>query len=64
LPILPVTLVGTRDVLPADSLRLTPGRVRMVLHTPIPAADRDPRRLLEETRARIASALPDKLQAA
>ena len=35
MPVLPVTVIGTRDVLPSDSLRLRPGRVRVVLHEPI-----------------------------
>jgi 1-acyl-sn-glycerol-3-phosphate acyltransferase len=64
LPVLPVTLVGTREILPADGLRLAPGRVRMVIHAPLPAVDRDPRELLAESRSVIAAALPDSLQAA
>ena len=35
LPILPVTIVGTRDVLPSDSLDLKPGRARLIIHPPI-----------------------------
>lgn len=38
LPILPVTLVGTRDVLPSHSLALFPGRARLVFHPPIDTA--------------------------
>lgn len=34
LPILPVTIIGTRDILPAKSLRIRPGRVRLVIHPP------------------------------
>ncbi len=36
LPVLPVTVTGTRDILPADTLRLRPGRVRVRFHEPIP----------------------------
>ena len=35
MPLLPVTLVGTRDILPARTLRLCPGKARMVIHPPI-----------------------------
>ena len=35
LPILPVTLIGTKDILPTDSLNLLPGKVQMIIHEPI-----------------------------
>ncbi len=35
LPILPVTVINTRKVLPPDSLNLLPGRVKMIIHPPI-----------------------------
>ncbi|TVR97040.1 MAG: 1-acyl-sn-glycerol-3-phosphate acyltransferase [Wenzhouxiangellaceae bacterium] len=35
LPVLPVTVIGTRDVMPADSLRISPGTVRLHIHPPI-----------------------------
>lgn len=38
LPILPVTVVDTRDILPAGSLRIRPGRVHMVVHPPLATA--------------------------
>ncbi len=34
--ILPMTVIGTRDVLPADSLRVRPGTVRLKIHPPVP----------------------------
>ncbi len=34
LPILPVTVLGTKNILPADSLDLMPGRVKMIIHEP------------------------------
>lgn len=35
LPILPVTIVGSRNVLPARSLKLFPGRAKLIVHDPI-----------------------------
>lgn len=35
LPILPVTILGTRNILPPDSLSLFPGRVEMTIHPPV-----------------------------
>ena len=35
LPILPITIVGTRDILPTDTVDLFPGRARMIIHKPI-----------------------------
>jgi 1-acyl-sn-glycerol-3-phosphate acyltransferase len=65
IPLLPITLVGTRDVLPARRLRLFPGKVRMVIHPPadpagLPVPHTD--ELLQRTRAIISSAMPSELQ--
>jgi 1-acyl-sn-glycerol-3-phosphate acyltransferase len=61
IPLLPVTVVGTREILPARSLRLFPGTARMVIHPAVEtrglgveAVDD----LMARTRAIIASALP------
>jgi 1-acyl-sn-glycerol-3-phosphate acyltransferase len=65
LPLLPVTLVGTRDIVPAKSLRLFPGTARMVIHPPIETAGMtidQLEALMERTRLTIASALPQELQ--
>lgn len=35
LPVLPVTIVGTRDVLPSDGIDLKPGSARLIIHPPI-----------------------------
>ncbi len=35
LPVLPVSVTGTREVLPADTLRLRPGRVKVRFHDPV-----------------------------
>ncbi|HDP80564.1 MAG TPA: 1-acyl-sn-glycerol-3-phosphate acyltransferase [Spirochaetes bacterium] len=34
-PILPVTIINTRNILPPHTLRLFPGRVKMVIHPPV-----------------------------
>lgn len=63
--ILPVTIVGTRDLMPSHAIAVHPGRVQLHIHPPIPTAgleyaDRD--RLREHTRATIAAALPANLR--
>ena len=58
--ILPVTLNGTPDVLPAKALSISPGRVEMVVHPPISVQGcglDDIPRLLKKSEATIASAL-------
>ncbi len=40
-PVLPMTVVGTRDVMPADSVRIRPGRVRLVIHPPVRTEELD-----------------------
>jgi 1-acyl-sn-glycerol-3-phosphate acyltransferase len=64
LPILPVTISGTREVLPARGVRSTPGaRVRVTIHAPIdpqryvPEGKRGRTRLSDDVRAVIESAL-------
>lgn len=60
--ILPVTVVGTRAVLPAKGARITDGcRVRVVVHPPVdPSAYGEQRRddLIARVRAAIESTLP------
>lgn len=65
IPLLPITLVGTRDVLPARTLRLFPGTVRMVIHPPIETAGMTVAQVDElSRRARqvISSAMPPELR--
>lgn len=65
IPLLPITLVGTRDILPARSLRLFPGKVRMVIHPPIETAGmtvEQTEELLQRTRAVVSSAMPPDLR--
>jgi 1-acyl-sn-glycerol-3-phosphate acyltransferase len=35
LPILPISIIGTRNVLPTGTIDLRPGKVRMIIHKPI-----------------------------
>jgi 1-acyl-sn-glycerol-3-phosphate acyltransferase len=62
LPVLPVTVAGACDVLPARRFDLRPGRARLVIHKPIamddPAADDLPK-LSNRVKEIIASALPE-----
>ncbi len=62
LPILPVTLIGTRDVLPSHSLRLFPGPIKMVIHPAIDPAGKSVEELMEESRAAMTSAMPPELR--
>jgi 1-acyl-sn-glycerol-3-phosphate acyltransferase len=58
IPILPVTISGTRDILPAKSFDLFPGRVSMTIHPPVDISGYDKssiRDLMEKTREIIAS---------
>lgn len=62
LPILPVTVDGTCDVLPARRFDLRPGRARLVIHEPIPTvglATADLPGLSARVRRTIGSALPE-----
>jgi 1-acyl-sn-glycerol-3-phosphate acyltransferase len=34
-PMLPITITGTKNVLPAKTLNLFPGRVKMIIHKPV-----------------------------
>jgi len=60
LPVLPMTVVGTREMLPAGSLRIRPGCARLVIHPPIqPGEGRIDEAVTELcTRTRSAIAAP------
>lgn len=59
LPILPLTIVGTREVLPPDSRDLRPGAARLLIHPAVETADWPQERLGELTeRAREIIAAP------
>lgn len=60
LPILPVTLIGTKDILPTNSFNLLPGKVSMVIHEPIDIkkySEEDVRKLMSEVSAIISKPL-------
>jgi 1-acyl-sn-glycerol-3-phosphate acyltransferase len=63
LPVLPVTVDGTCEVLPARRHDLRPGRVRLVIHEPVPTAGLetcDLPGLAEQVRRTIGRALPGR----
>jgi 1-acyl-sn-glycerol-3-phosphate acyltransferase len=63
LPILPVTVAGTCEDLPARRNDLRPGRARLVIHDPIPTLGMttdDLPALVEQVRLEIETALPDR----
>lgn len=60
LPILPLTITGTRAIMPTKTMRIFPGRATLIIHQPVPRADLDPADLnasLARVRAIIASGL-------
>jgi 1-acyl-sn-glycerol-3-phosphate acyltransferase len=57
LPLLPVTIAGTRDIVRTRSLVVFPGRAEMRVHPPIPTAGLGPADLLKQTRALMAEVL-------
>jgi 1-acyl-sn-glycerol-3-phosphate acyltransferase len=67
LPIVPLAVVGTRQVMPKGRLRTEPADVRLVIHDPIPAPPleaptlQDARALAERTHAIVAETV-EKLQ--
>ena len=66
LPILPVTLVGTRDIQRPKSLMIVPGSIHMVIHPAIEVTGEEDaeliRDLMTQTRDAIASSLPEDLR--
>ncbi len=60
LPILPVTIVGTGEIQPPDTIRLFPGRAKLLFHRPIEVSDTDLAslpRLVRQAREAIESGL-------
>jgi len=65
LPILPVTIVGTRDIQRPKSMLITPGKARLVIHPAIEVNGEDPqeiRELMTQARDAITSAMPNELK--
>ena len=62
LPILPVSIHGTREILPTNTTQLYPGTATMVFHDPISTANMDASStdsLMEQTRAVMLAALQE-----
>ena len=63
MPVLPITLSGTFDILPAGTLRLHPGATaRLILHPPLSVtgnSDTELQNLVHQSRAAIATPLSD-----
>jgi len=65
LPVLPVTLIGTRDILPSKSLKPFPGRARLVIHPAIETNGMSHEQmddLMNRVKKTISSAQPQELQ--
>lgn len=65
LPVLPVTIVGTRDILPNGTVALFPGKAKLIVHPCIETKDLDMSNideLIESSRHAIASAMPEELR--
>jgi len=61
LPILPVSVINTRKILPANSINLMPGKAKMVIHKPIDISSYDENNmneLMDLVKETIISALP------
>ncbi len=62
LPVLPVTIIGTRTVLPNNSMDLFPGKATMVIHKPIETkgyTDETIQELMDRTKASIQKGLDE-----
>lgn len=62
LPVLPVTVQGTRNVLPSDGMKWHPGHLRMVVHDPISTEGmvaKDVNRLRDRAKEAIESGFSD-----
>jgi 1-acyl-sn-glycerol-3-phosphate acyltransferase len=60
-PVMPITIIGTRSIMPKGEIGIRPGRVRLVFHPPVETAGltvADREALMERVRGAIASALP------
>jgi 1-acyl-sn-glycerol-3-phosphate acyltransferase len=62
-PVVPVTIVGTHDLMPKARFQISPGTVKVIFHDPIAPADFGDREcLMERVRWVINSALPSEYQ--
>jgi 1-acyl-sn-glycerol-3-phosphate acyltransferase len=62
-PVVPITIVGTHDVMPKGRFAIEPGTVTVIFHSPIEPKDFGSREcLMEKVRAVIESGLPEELR--
>jgi 1-acyl-sn-glycerol-3-phosphate acyltransferase len=62
-PVVPITIVGTHEVMPKKRFAIKPGKVNVIFHEPIEPKDFGDRdALMEKVRAAIDSGLPRELQ--
>jgi 1-acyl-sn-glycerol-3-phosphate acyltransferase len=62
-PVVPVTIVGTHELMPKARFQITPGTVKILFHDPIDPKDFGGREcLMERVRAVINSGLPVEYQ--
>jgi 1-acyl-sn-glycerol-3-phosphate acyltransferase len=60
LPILPITIIGTKNILPAKTLDLFPGKAEMIIHPPVPIEnykDKDIQLLMDHIKEIIQPAI-------
>lgn len=63
LPLLPVTILNTGKILPAHTMKLFPGRAKLIIHPPISITgynDSNIEELMEKARKAIASGFPSE----
>lgn len=64
LPVVPVTIDGAYDVLTRGSILPHWGHIKLTIHPPVspPADEADRRRVIDQSRQAVASALPDRFR--
>ena len=62
LPVVPVTIDGSFEVMPRTTVVPSPGTIRLIIHKPVkaPADEFDRGRVISESFAAVHSALPDR----
>ena len=63
IPILPVTIAGTRNILPKGTMNLFPGKAKMMIHPPVAVEgykDKDIQTLMDDIKTIIQSSLPSQ----
>jgi 1-acyl-sn-glycerol-3-phosphate acyltransferase len=61
-PIVPISIIGTYELMPRGQFYVRPGRIKVIFHSPVPVSDYDRdsvEELIARVREKIASALPE-----